>query len=70
MRRPGSPGPSMRPGGTRGRLSRLATAPCRVSASADKMLDGVTCLRLDASEVACHSDKPRRAEFQGVRPVD
>jgi Transposase DDE domain group 1 len=24
---------------------------------ADKMLDGVTCLRLDASVVACHSDK-------------
>ena len=24
---------------------------------ADKMLDGVTCIRLDASVVACHSDK-------------
>ncbi len=24
---------------------------------ADKMLDGVTCIRLDASVVTCHSDK-------------
>ena len=36
---------------------------------ADKVLEGVTCLRLDATVVPCHSDKERgRAEFQGLRP--
>ena len=35
--------------------ARHGALPCiRV---ADKMLDGVTCIRLDASVVACHSDK-------------
>src|SRR6266581_7920800 len=33
---------------------------------ADKMLDGVTCIRLDASVVACHSDKEGAApNFKG-----
>jgi Transposase DDE domain group 1 len=33
---------------------------------ADKMLEGVTCLRLDASVVACHSDKARaEPNFKG-----
>jgi Transposase DDE domain group 1 len=37
---------------------------------ADKVLEGVTCIRLDASVVACHSDKERRrGQLQGVRPA-
>jgi hypothetical protein len=34
---------------------------------ADKVLEGVTCLRLDATMVACHSEKGGRAQLQGVR---
>jgi hypothetical protein len=34
---------------------------------ADKVLEGVTCLRLDASVVACHSDKEgAEPNFKGV----
>ena len=37
---------------------------------ADKMLDGVTCLRLDASVVACHSDKAgAEPNFKGLCDV-
>jgi hypothetical protein len=39
---------------------------------ADKMIEGVTCIRLDASVVTCHSDKkgaePNFKEF-GYHPV-
>jgi hypothetical protein len=36
---------------------------------ADKVLDGVTCIRLDASVVTCHSDKEgAEPDFKGVRP--
>jgi len=34
-------------------------------AMADRVLEGVTCIRLDASVVPCHSQGRRRAEFQG-----
>jgi hypothetical protein len=38
---------------------------------ADKVLDGVTGIRLDASVVTCHSDKEgAEPKFQGIRPVD
>ena len=37
---------------------------------ADKMLEQVTCIRLDASVVIAHSQGARRAEFQGLRPVN
>ena len=33
---------------------------------ADKVLDGVTCIRLDASVVACHRQGRSRAELQGI----
>ncbi len=37
---------------------------------ADKTLDGVTCIRLDASVVACHSDKEGAApNFKGLCDV-
>jgi hypothetical protein len=36
---------------------------------ADKTLDGVIGLRLDATVVACHSQGRGRAEFQRVRPA-
>jgi Transposase DDE domain group 1 len=36
---------------------------------ADRTLDGVTCIRLDATVTAAHSDKgTRRGEFQRLRP--
>lgn len=38
---------------------------------ADKTLDGVTCIRLDASVVTCHSDKEgAEPNIKVVRPVD
>ena len=37
---------------------------------ADKTLDGVTCIRLDASVVTCHSEKEgAEPNFKGVRPA-
>jgi hypothetical protein len=35
---------------------------------ADKALDGVTCIRLDATVTFAHSQGARRGEFQGIRP--
>jgi hypothetical protein len=46
----------MPPAGGRGQASPPGTAPCLVCV-ADKTLEGVTCIRLDASAVDCHSDK-------------
>jgi hypothetical protein len=34
---------------------------------ADKMIEGVTCIRLDASVVTCHRQGRGRAELQGIR---
>ena len=36
---------------------------------ADKVIEGVTCIRLDASVVACHSQGTGGAQFQRVRPA-
>jgi hypothetical protein len=49
---------------------RWAVAPARHGAIprirvADKMLAGVTCIRLHASVVACHNDKEGADELQG-----
>ena len=46
----------MRRGGMRGRRPRPGTARCP-DRLADKMLDGVTCIRLDATVTVAHSDK-------------
>ena len=37
---------------------------------ADKTLEGVTCIRLDAGVVTCHRPGRSGAELQGVRPVN
>src|SRR5215469_1543647 len=47
----------MRPGGWRGRRSRPGTGALPCVPVADRVLAGVTCLRLDASVIACHSEK-------------
>jgi hypothetical protein len=39
------------------------------AAVADKVLDGVTRIRLDAADVPCRSQGRNRARFQGVRPA-
>ena len=49
-----------------GAASRPGTARCPASALADKMLDGVTCIRLDASVVTCHGTRNEpRPNFKG-----
>jgi hypothetical protein len=36
---------------------------------ADKVLEGVTCIRLDATVVPCHSQAGGGTQFQGIRPA-
>src|ERR1700684_2482699 len=44
-------------GGTRGRRPRPGTARCPGCGSRTKTLQGVTCIRLDATVTFAHSDK-------------